>query len=567
MERVVEIRPGRVAGVEQDGVCAFLGIPYAAPPVGPGRWCPPAAPDPWVGVRPCHELGPIAPQTRVSGALAMAGEPDAQSEDCLTVNVWTPGVDGGRRPVMVWIHGGGFTGGSGAGNLYRGAVLAGAHDVVVVTINYRLGALGFLAHPLLAEVSQGRLWAGGRPWRGFGNWGLADQVAALAWVRDNIVELGGDPGNVTVFGESAGGMSISALLGSEDARPLLHRAVVQSGPPYTHDAEEGAGVARELAGILGVELSRPALERVPAGTLVEATTELAAARRSRLGGGVSLPFLPTIDGGMLERAPEEDVARGGARDIPLLIGTNRDETAFFAAGDPAVRGIDDEGLARWAARVAPADPSGLVHGYREVRAERGDPVTPLDLWVAISSDIMFRRPSLRFATAHRASVTGEHAAASVGGAGAGAGNGAGAEPGAGNGAGSGNGAGTFAYLFTVASPAFGGALGSCHALEIPFVFGLVGDPVVQRFTGGGEEVSLLSGRMQEAWTSFARTGAPRVGADPEWAVWDGTTRRTMVLGPWPPRRGVTHVVNGPRQEELAILDRALEPATRPPAGA
>ncbi len=551
MERVVEIRSGRVAGVEQGGVCAFLGIPYAAAPVGPGRWCPPAVPDPWVGVRPCYEPGPIAPQARVAGALAMAGEPDEQSEDCLTLNVWTPGVGGGRRPVMVWVHGGGFTGGSGAGNLYRGAALAGGHDVVVVTINYRLGALGFLAHPLLGAASRGRPWAGGRPWRGFGNWGLADQVAALAWVKDSIGELGGDPGNVTVFGESAGGMSISALLGSEDARPLLHRAVVQSGPPYTHDAEEGAGVARELAGILGVELSRMALERVPAGALVDATAELAATRRARLGGGVSLPFLPTIDGGMLERAPEEDVARGGARDIPLLIGTNRDETASFAAGDAAVRAIDEESLARWAARVAPADPAGLVAGYREVRAERGDPVTPLDLWVAISSDVMFRRPSLRFATAHRESVAGERAEASGGRVGMS----------------SGAGIGTFAYLFTVASPAFGGALGSCHALEIPFVFGLVGDPVVHRFTGGGEEVSLLSGRMQEAWTSFARTGAPRVGADPGWVVWDGATRPTMVLGPWPQRRGVTHVVDGPRQEELAVLDRTLEPATPPPVGA
>lgn len=544
MPRVVEIGPGRVAGVEQDGVWAFLGIPYAAPPVGPGRWSPPAAPDPWSGVRACHEFGPIAPQTRAAGALAMAGEPEEQSEDCLTLNVWTPGLDRSRRPVMVWIHGGGFTGGSGAGNLYRGAALASGHDVVVVTANYRLGALGFLAHPVLAEASQGRPWAGGRSWRGFGNWGLSDQVAVLAWVRDTIGELGGDPGNVTVFGESAGGMSISALLGSQDARPLFHRAVVESGPPYTHDAEEGAGVARDLAAILGVELSRPALERVPADRLVEAAAELAARRRDRVGGGVSLPFLPTIDGGMLERPPEEDVARGGARDIPLLIGTNRDEAAFFAAGDPAVRAIDDQGLLRWAARVAPADPTGLIDGYREVRADRGDPVTPLDLWVAISSDVVFRRPSVRFATAHREAAGGDGAAASPR-----------------------SGPGTFAYLFTAASPAFGGALGSCHALEIPFVFGLVGDPVVQRFTGGGDDVSLLSERMQGAWTSFARRGAPGAGADPAWAVWDRVTRPTTVLGPWPDTRGITNLVDGPRRAELAILDRVLQADERRPVDA
>ncbi len=204
---VVEVRGGRIRGVERDGVWTFSGVPFAGSAAGAGRWRPPTPPESWTGVRSCDRFGPIAPQSVGMLEQALGGTPQVQDEDCLNLNIWTPGLDGGRRPVMVWIHGGSFMTGSGSGGLYRGGLLAREDDVVVVTINYRLGLLGFLSHPTFVEP--GGTWLDGQAWTGNGNWGLADQVAALAWVRDHIADFGGDPGNVTLFGESAGGMSVA----------------------------------------------------------------------------------------------------------------------------------------------------------------------------------------------------------------------------------------------------------------------------------------------------------------------------------------------------------------------
>jgi para-nitrobenzyl esterase len=268
MDGVIEVQGGRIRGVRRRDLWSFSGVPYAASPAGPGRWRPPAPPEPWTGVLECDHFTPIAPQSPGLVEMSLGGEPEEHSEDCLSLNVWTPGLDGSRRPVMVWVHGGSFVSGSGAGSLYRGGTLAADGDVVVVTINYRLGLLGFLAHPALED--EGQSWLGGAPWSGFGNWGLADQVAALRWVHDHIAAFGGDPGNVTLFGESAGGMSVSALLAVPAARGLFHRAIVESGPPYSYTAEEAAGRAEAVAAHLGVPLTRAALERVPADALVRA---------------------------------------------------------------------------------------------------------------------------------------------------------------------------------------------------------------------------------------------------------------------------------------------------------
>ena len=235
MDGVVEVHGGRVRGVERNGTWSFSGIPYAATPAGRRRWRPPAPVAPWSGIRECDRFGPVAHQAPMEIEAFMGGEPEAASEDSLSLNIWTPGVDGGHRPVMVWVHGGSFVSGSGSGGMYRGGRLAREGNVVVVTINYRLGLFGFLAHPVLAEPDQ--TWLDGEQWSGFGNWGLADQIAALRWVRDHIASFGGDPGKVTLFGESAGGMSVSALLGASAAKGLFHRAIVQSGPPYTHSVE------------------------------------------------------------------------------------------------------------------------------------------------------------------------------------------------------------------------------------------------------------------------------------------------------------------------------------------
>jgi para-nitrobenzyl esterase len=469
--------------------------------------------------------------------MSVGGAPEEQSEDCLTLNIWSSGLGGQPRPVMVWIHGGGFNSGTGAGDLYRGGTLAREGNVIVVTINYRLGALGFLAHPALQPASSA--WAGGEEWLGSGNWGVADQIAALVWVRDNIAAFGGDPGNVTIFGESAGGMSVSALLGVTAARGLFHRAIVESGPPFTHTAEEAAGRAEDLAEKLGVPMTRHALEHVQASELVRAAQEVG--QTLAMGeGGLPLVFLPTLDGGLLTRSPEAAVADGASADVPLLIGTNRDEAAFFALGLPAVNGLDQAGLRRWVQRIVPSSESaeGLIEGYRSARAARGEGTEPRDLWVAIATDSVFRGPSVLLADSHAlAGSVGVAVESPV------------------------PGPGTYVYLFTWETPAFGGLLGSAHALEIPFVFGTVINPIVQQFSGGGDDALRLSEGMRQAWISFAWTGSPSADLIGEWPVWDPIRRPTMVFGPWPGTEGMWRAVDAPRDEELLSLLTALPPST------
>ncbi len=508
MEGVLEVSGGRVRGHEQDGLWSFTGIPYARGPAGALRWRPPVPPEPWKGIRPATEFGPIAPQTPAVAGAGIPGDPVGQSEDCLSINVWTPAPDGRRRPVMVWIHGGGFTSGTGASLLYRGHKLARTGDVVVVTFNYRLGALGFLAHPAMSVSTA--------EWATFGNWGLLDQLAALRWVGDHIADLGGDPTNVTVFGESAGSMSISALLTSPAARGMFHRAVLQSGPPYSHVPQRAARAAEDLSVELGLgRVDRDRLSSVPAADLVEATRRLQA--RLPGPGELPIPFLPVIDGAVLPSRPEEALSAGAAAGIPVLVGTNRDELAFFAVGDPRLRAIDDHGgLIEWVGRAAPAvSPEDVVATYLAARQARGEGTTPHDLLVAAGTDLVFRWPSLVLAAAqthHRTDA--------------------------------------FVYLFTWETPVFGGYLGSCHALEIPFVFGSVRHPAIAAFTGGGPTAEALSQRMQQAWVSFARTGDPSHGDVGSWPAWDPLDRATMVFG------RASAVVNAPRNEELAVWERA-----------
>ncbi|MGH9083654.1 MAG: carboxylesterase/lipase family protein, partial [Acidimicrobiales bacterium] len=503
---IVGLRAGRVRGHRDGAVWRFAGIPYARPPVGERRWRAPLPPEPWPGVRDARVPGTIAPQRPPVPGMSVPGDPETQSEDCCYLEVWTPGLDGRQRPVMVWLHPGGFTGGTGSSTLSRGELLAGEHDVVVVTCNYRLGALGFLAHPALADGPGG-------PW---GNWGLLDQVAVLQWVRDHIAGFGGDPGNVTVFGESAGAMSICALLAMPAARGLFHRAIVQSGPPYSFDADRAAEVAVDLVAGLGLGLDavdRARLEAVPAEDLVDAVGQLQD--RPAGPGELPLPLQPVVDGVSLPVAPAPAIGAGRAASIPVLVGTTRDELAFFVLADRRQARLDERGLHRLLARSAPGVPTGeVVAAYRAVREARGEAVTPRDLWIGAGTDLVFRWPSLQLAAAQR------H-----------------------------YGAPAFVYLFAWESPAFGGALGSCHALDIPFVFGSVRDPRVAQFSGGGPEAEVLSADMRAAWAAFARTGDPSHESLGHWPMWDARRQATMVLD----RR--REVRDGPRAEELAVWAR------------
>jgi para-nitrobenzyl esterase len=455
--------------------------------------------------------------------FSIEGDPDDQSEDCLSLNVWTPGDDR-RRPVMVWVHGGSFISGTGASLLYRGHRLAARGDVVVVTLNYRLGALGFLAHPALVD---------GDPHpQAVGNWGLLDVVAALRWVRDHIATFGGDPDQVTVFGESAGAMGLAALMGAPKARGLFHRAILQSGGVYTHSPARAAQAAGQLVRQLGLdEVDRDRLVDVPAAELVAALSAIQTPTPPP--GELPIPLLPTVDGCFLPESPRQAIEAGAMAGVPLMLGTNRDELSMMALGDPRFAGMDDDDLLAWAAYATPdVDAPTVVAAYRRARARRGQPTDPPALWVAIGTDVVFRWPTLRLAAAQQA-----HQPA------------------------------TYVYLFTYETPVFGGVLGACHALEIPFVFGSVRRPEVSRFSGGGPEAEALSDDMIDAWTAFARTGDPSVAGAP-WPAWDPVERSTMVWGP----SGGAAVA--PDDEELSVwaahdplVAERDRPFTEPPAAA
>ncbi|HEY8155807.1 MAG TPA: carboxylesterase/lipase family protein [Myxococcota bacterium] len=490
MEPRVEIASGRIEGCREDGVLVFRGIPYARPPQGALRLRAPLPPVPWSGVRDAKTFGPAAPQNPGRLAALLGNPTEIFAEDCLFLNVWTPAADAGRRPVLVWLHGGAFTTGSGSQPVYRGARLAQRGDAVVVTVNYRLGSLGFLHLPALAREA-GDASA---------NFGLLDQLAALAWVQENIAAFGGDPGNVTVFGESAGAMSVGTLLGTPRARGLFSRAILQSGAASNvYDQEDAIRVAETFLKELGLTADDAEGLRARPLEAVLAAQERAVAQL--LGVVPQLPFQPVVDGDVLPRPPLDAIAAGLSREVSVLIGTNLEEQKLYSPTDPKAQSLDEDGLLRRCRRTLPAPgPDGRPRGehaiqrYRAAREGRFD-VSPRELWYAIETDRWFRVPAMRLAEQHAA-----HQPA------------------------------TYAYLFTWKSPALGGMLGSCHALEIPFVFGCVDDRLVQRFVGDHPAAAGVSLRMQDAWLAFARTGVPASPDLGDWPRYDAARRATMLFG-------------------------------------
>jgi len=482
MGEVVRTTAGLVRGAAglTPGITAFRGIPYAAPPIGPLRLRPPRPPKPWVGERAVAEPGPVAPQRQGPLERAFGGYGKAD-EDCLSVNVWTPGADtAAARPVLVWVHGGSFTTGAGAIPWYDGSRLAARGDVVVVTFNYRLGALGFLH---LADL-------GGEEWAGSGNLGLLDQVAALRWVRENIAAFGGDPERVTAFGESAGAMSITTLLAMPCAEGLFSRAILQSGAAtFVQEADTATALAVNVLDELGVphdDLGR--LAEVPVDVILDAQAA-AGGRRA----GVGLAFVPVIDGATLPAHPEEALAAGAAAGVPVLAGTTRDEMRLFSAVAPDAFAAEDEAaLVRHVAAipdVGPGHAEVIVAAYRH----RWPEVSPAELHVIIHTDHAFRRPAQRLCTIQAK-----------------------------------GGAGAWAYWFTWPSPILGGLLGSFHGLDIPFVFDNLAQPGIEMLTGGGEHLQELADRMAGAWLAFARDG------DPGWPAYDPVAERATMRFDLPP---------------------------------
>ena len=483
-EAVVHTPSGRIEGEKRDRGLVFRGIPFAAPPIGPLRFRAPEKIRPWEGVRQAREFGPSAPQVpaTIAALRRLVGTRDDTSEDCLYLNVWTPAADGKRRPVMVWIHGGAFLLGSGSTSIYSGARLAARGDVVVVTINYRLGVLGSLDMLSLRERGSGI-----EP-----NLGICDQIAALEWVRDHIEAFGGDPENVTIFGESAGGMSVGTLLGVPAAHSLFHRAILQSGAACNVSPRPIAErIGRAFLRYLGTPRANPAqLRRIPLGRILAAQT---ATVRELANGVSTLPWQPTLDGETIAEPPLDVIRRGAAKNIPVLIGTTANEWNLFMAADGPARRLDEPGLHRRFRRVLTS------HGLDEILLERVHEVyhegrgTPSARWNAFMADLIFHAPANLLAdTVNEA------------------------------------GGKAWVFRFDGHLPLVGSLAGSFHGLDIPFVFGTVRKPPFSVTLGLSGAVRQLSREMQQAWVAFARTGNPNHEGLPEWPHWE-ESREAMVF--------------------------------------
>jgi para-nitrobenzyl esterase len=469
----VTVAGGVLEGRRAGGVTAYLGVPYAAAPFGANRMRPPQPVQPWSGRRLAVKYGPTVPKGDYPPQYQpLFPEVVIPGEECLNLNVWTPDTGATGLPVLVWIHGGSFMNGSGSVSEYDGSAFA-RDGVVCVTINYRLSAEGFL---FLDD--------------GVANLGLLDQVAALHWVQDNIAAFGGDPARVTVAGESAGAMSVTTLLSMPMAQGLFARAIAESGAAaHTLTPDQGQMVGGFLASALGVPLSRDAIKQVPLDTLVQAASDLVVevqtapdpAKWGALAMSL-LPFAPTVDGAVLPQAPLTAFTAGQGGEVPLMIGSNRDEARLFLVAAQTIDLIDDATLEAAAAAY------GLTSdGVAVYRANRPG-ASPGDILAAIVTDWFFGIPPIRVAEARAA---------------------AGAAP-------------TWIYRFDYPHPDDNHGLGACHAIEIPFVFDAISNQDARPRIGDAP-AQAVADTMHGAWVSFITDGTPG------WASYTIPDRTTALL--------------------------------------
>ena len=475
---IVATKKGKIIGVQESGYQRFYGIPYAKAPIGNLRFLEPQPTDSWNDIKDASSFQAIAPQNYVDDPPISQEE----SEDCLYLNIWTPQADNKKRPVMFWIHGGGFVIGASSRKRLNGSKLAVHGDVVVVSINYRLGALGFLNYPKVTP-----------------NLGILDQIAALKWVNENIEEFGGDPKNITIFGESAGGMSVGILLTITSARGLFQKAIIESGATNPRDfdpisASKGAKKLIKRLGLKNADLSD--LQLVP--------LEKFIAVQKKIAGNVfdlkNNPFRPFIDRKIMSEQPIEIIRKGNSWKVPIIIGYNSEELGMIASL------LQDSGEVKrkliMKVIMSQLEKSGiskdnlkkLIEIYK-IEVKKKYPSEDFKYWDFILSDALFKIPIIRQIEAHIESE-GE----------------------------------IYHYIFHYDSPKFGAAL---HTFEIPFVFGTLGADMAQDAIADSEDSKELSNMMMDTWVNFARTGDPNHKGIPKWKPFDLTTRNTMILSTHP----------------------------------
>ena len=503
----VETHQGSVRGQTFGDVERFLGLPYAAPPLGNLRFRPPAPLTPRSGVREAVTFGPRAMQDTVRQSSLLGNYEHPASEDCLTLNLWRPADGGSELAVMVFIHGGGFYAGAASHPAYDGARLARRGGLIVITIQYRLGALGLLAHPCLSDPDSGH----------FSNWAMQDQIAALQWVQENVAAFGGNRDNVTLFGESAGGGSVAALCVSPVSRPLFRRAIIQSSSPLPATAEMHRQAAEAYFDAVGVAPDLDALQTLSPHAIVAAQDTWI----NSLANGRTAPR-PMIDGTLLPDWPDAGIDLGLTDGLDIMVTYNRDETTFTALRLGAERVPTSEQKVKATLGQLRPQADALYAAFAAARAERGEAVAPYDIWVALKTDQMIRVPALEFLARHGA--RGNRAWA---------------------------GCVTWESGWRPAQN-HGRPLGACHVIELPLLFGTYGDTAHLERLAGGDGVERVSATIQDAWIAFARSGDPNCASLPNWPTYDPGKRNTMMLG------GDNRLEADPRGPERSAMKEALE---------
>jgi para-nitrobenzyl esterase len=488
-EPVVDTTSGKLRGAAVDGIYTFKGIPYGGPTAGANRFMPPQKPAPWGGVREAVGWAGHAPQAffgkRRPEVSHLSGTPDTVpvSEDCLTLNLWSPGLNAGRRPVMVWFHGGAFSYGSANTPRTAGANLARRGDVVVVTVNHRLNVFGFLD---LAAL-------GGEEFAHSANAGVLDLVAALQWVHDNVANFGGDPGNVTIFGQSGGGGKVSALLAMPAAKGLFQRGIVMSGAGIRMaEHERATKLADAVLGEVGLTASQ--LDKLQALPFEQLLAAIEPAQKKLAPVGFRLldryGFGPVVEGHDLPHHPFDPAATDLSDDVPVMVGGTRDENALFLAPDDAVwnRTLGEDELKTRVAKVAAGNADAVLALYRQMHPG----MNPAELLVEITTDSNFWVRSVLLA--ERKAAKGK--------------------------------APVYMYSFNWRTPVLDGKLMAPHALDVPFVFDTLD---VVGITGHSPAAMPIAAAESATWASFARAGTPDNKAIPQWPAYTAADRATMMI--------------------------------------